>query len=56
MSILEDLDVSQWSDTEVKAALDFLYGDAEKFFDQIVQLNLLGDHKPRTEYLGYEEE
>lgn len=52
MSILEDIDTSQWSEKELKAALNFLYGDVDKFFEAIQHLHTIGDHKPRTAFRG----
>lgn len=51
MSILEDIDTSQWGAKELKAALDFLYGDVEKYFEQVAHMHAYGDHKPKTQYL-----
>lgn len=50
MSILEDIDTSQWTAQELKAALDFLYGSHERFFDEIIRMHVEGEHKPRTQY------
>lgn len=46
MHILSDLNTSTWDDCKLKAVLDFLYGDTNKYMRALDTMDKLGTRKP----------
>lgn len=50
LGILDDIDLSKWKDKDIVSALNFLYGNADAYADNIVHMNVIGRHKERTNF------
>lgn len=50
LGILQDIDIDNWTDKEIIAALDFLYGNIDDYADKICQYRIEGRHKPTTNF------
>ena len=44
--ILDDLDLSEWSDKDVQCALDFIYGNMGTYLQGIDKMAQEGVHRP----------
>lgn len=50
LGILQDINIDNWTDKQIIAALDFLYGNVDNYCDEIQKFRIEGRHKPTTNF------